>query len=151
MQARHFAGVRQPERRFTQERMGASTSTSDREGSWNVWSALESSRLKLLMWLLLPLTFGVGTLAMWLSARNWPAAIDREGITTRAGKRFLWDDFGEQRRVSVVDPRSGRRIAGRLDLVFGHGVVKVVPQSLAEGPAVLACISEGLGEPVNVG
>ena len=97
------------------------------------------------LWLVGVFTLGIGALAMWLSARSWPGVLDQEGITLRSGKRVEWDQLTDVRRVTVVNDR-GRRVTGRLELVFGKTKVKIVPQSLAEGHAVLEYVSQILGQ-----
>ncbi|MHB0876686.1 MAG: hypothetical protein ACYC5O_11660 [Anaerolineae bacterium] len=109
-----------------------------------------SGPYKSLMWLLAFTTLGVGTLALWLSARIWPKVMDAEGITLRNGKRVNWAEMTDSRLVTVVDDR-GRRVTGRLELIFGKTKVKVVPHSLEEGAEVMAFISKIAGGPVTTG
>ena len=104
----------------------------------------------MLLWLLLPFTFGIGTLALWLSALSWPQRLDHDGIVTRTGRRFLWKDLVEVRRVTVMQQHFGR-ITGRLDLVFRTGKVKIVPHSLKEGAAVIDYVGSAVGRPVTTG
>jgi hypothetical protein len=105
----------------------------------------------MLIWVLLPFTFGIGSLALWLSALPWPRLLDHDGIVTRAGRRFLWKDLVEVRSVTVVQQGHNRRITGRLDLVFRSGKVKIVPHSLKEGAAVMNYVSSAVGRPVATG
>lgn len=95
-----------------------------------------SSAYKSLMRLLAFTSLGVGTLALWLSARSWPRVVDGEGITVRNGRRVLWSDLTDLQVVTVADER-GRRVTGRVDLLFGKTKVKIVPHSLAEGQEVM--------------
>jgi hypothetical protein len=105
---------------------------------------------RLLMWLLLPFTMGVGTLALWWSARAWPRQLDHDGIVTRAGRRHLWRDLDQTTAVTVVQEGHGR-ITGRLDLVFRSGIVRIVPQSLREAGAVMDYVGAAVGRPVRAG
>ncbi|MBI5723113.1 MAG: hypothetical protein HZA50_04080 [Planctomycetes bacterium] len=93
-----------------------------------------------MLWLCGLMTLGIGALGMWLSTKRWPRLLDQEGATLRNGKRLLWKDVTEIIPVTVVDPR-GRRITGRLDIKFGKDKLKIVPQSLAEGQAVMDFIA----------
>jgi hypothetical protein len=95
-------------------------------------------------------TCGVGALAMWFTARSWPRQLTQEGITTRAGKTVRWADLDQQTRVTAVD-HLGRRMAGRLDLSFGKTTVRIVPDSLVQGPQVMAFLSEVLGSEAETG
>ncbi|MFQ5400285.1 MAG: hypothetical protein ACE5E7_11890 [Anaerolineae bacterium] len=87
---------------------------------------------------------------MWLATMSWPRILDQDGITLRNGRRVRWEALTEVRPITVVDAR-GRRVTGRLELVFGKVKVKIVPQSLAEGQAVLQYVSQILGEDVFTG
>ncbi len=109
-----------------------------------------SKSYKFILWLVGICTLGVGALLMWLSTRTWPGVIDQEGITLRNGKRVEWKQLSDVQRVTVVDSL-GRRVTGRLELVFGKTKVKIVPQSLAEGQAALDYVSQILGGEVAPG
>ena len=43
-----------------------------------------------LMVLLVPVTFGIGTLVLWLYARQWPKRADADGILDRRGRSIPW-------------------------------------------------------------
>jgi hypothetical protein len=105
-----------------------------------------SDPYKSLMWLLAFTSLGIGTLALWLTARSWPRVVDDEGMTLRSGKRVRWSEMTDTRLFTVVDDR-GRRVTGRLELYFGKTKVKVVPHSIAEGPEVMAYIDRMAGGP----
>lgn len=95
-------------------------------------------------------SFGIITAAMWVSSRNWPSVVDEEGITTRNKKRVYWKDLTAVQPVKVVSP-SGRRITGRLELLFGKTSVRIVPHSIKEGQDVMNFISHILGVDVETG
>ena len=95
-------------------------------------------------------TFGLGWIIMTLTARSWPKRIDGDGMTLRSGKTVRWADLSDTRRVMVVD-QLGRRMTGRLELVFGRTKVRIVPQSLIPADAVMAAISERLGYEATTG
>jgi len=90
-------------------------------------------------------TCGVGALVLWLTTRNWPRRLDDQGITLRSGKQVAWADLSAQQRVTAVDSL-GRRVSGRLDLMFGKTKVAIVPQSLVQGPQVMAYLEAVLGD-----
>lgn len=106
---------------------------------------------RMLMWILGFFTFGVGAFGLWLTARKWPRRLDDSGITLRNGKLFAWSALTDIIRVTVVRHEGGGRMTGRLDLQFGRYRVSIVPQSLVEGPAVMAWLSEKLGQELTTG
>jgi len=95
-------------------------------------------------------SFGVATIAMWFSSRKWPAVVDEEGIIMRNKKRVYWKDLTSIQPVKVVS-YSGRRITGRLDLMFGKTSVAIVPHSIKKGQEVMDFISDILGVDVKTG
>ncbi len=105
---------------------------------------------KMLMLILALVTCGVGWVALWATARSWPKVVDGEGITTRGGKRVFWTELDAQQRVSAVD-HLGRRISGRLDLVFGKTRVAIVPQSIVPAQQVMDVLSQVLGGQARTG
>lgn len=109
-----------------------------------------SGSYKVILWLVGFFTLGIGPLAMWLSTRSWPKELDGEGMTLRNGRRVRWDELTDIRRVTVVN-NMGRRITGRLDLIFGKTKVQIVPQSLEEGPAIMSYLSGVVGQELASG
>ena len=105
---------------------------------------------KMIRMILTVCTLGVGWFIMTLSARSWPRRVDDAGMTLRSGKQVSWDDLSDVRRVMVVD-QLGRRVTGRLELIFGKTTAKIVPQSLIPGHQVMAAISERLGFEATTG
>ncbi|GEM_PF-1983254 len=105
---------------------------------------------KKLQLLLAFVSCGVGWVVLYLSSRSWPARISEKGMTLQNGKKVAWSKLTNVERVTAVDQR-GRRVTGRLDLKFGKTTVKIVPQSIVPGQAVLDTISEILGERVETG
>lgn len=110
-----------------------------------------SGTYKTIMWVSGICTCGVGAYFMWLSSRSWPKVIDEEGMTLQNGKRVLWKEMTDRRSVTVVDSYTGRRITGRLELIFGKTTVRIVPQSIVEGSAAIDFITEIIGEEVESG
>ena len=109
-----------------------------------------SKSYTIILWIVGVFTLGVGALGMWFSARSWPKIVDSAGMILRNGKQVKWNEITNIEKVCVVDSL-GRRVTGRLELTFGDTVVKVVPQSLAEGADLMAFISKMLGEEVRTG
>lgn len=99
----------------------------------------------MVQWIVGLCTFGIGALAMHLSAQPWPKEMDEEGITTRSGKRYKWDDIEKATSVTVVDEK-GRRLTGRLDLKAGKDTIKIVTQSIIPADRVLAMVQRKLGD-----
>ncbi len=100
---------------------------------------------KMVQWIVGLCTFGIGALAMHLSTQPWPKELDGEGITTRSGKRYKWDDIEKATSVTVVDEK-GRRLTGRLDLKAGKDTIKIVTQSIIPADRVLDMIQRKLGD-----
>lgn len=99
---------------------------------------------KMVQWIVGLCTFGIGALAMHLSAQPWPKELDEDGITTRSGKRYKWDDIEKATAITVVD-QLGRRVTGRLDLKAGKDTIKVVTQSIVPADRVLDMVQRKLG------
>ena len=70
------------------------------------------------MWLLLPLTLGAGTLALWVYTMRWPLRLDDKGILLRNGLFVRWGDIT---RLGIVE-RQFEQEAIRLDLYFKGGM-----------------------------
>lgn len=105
---------------------------------------------RMLLWILGIFTLGVGALGMWLQTRSWPRVMDDDGITLRNGTRVRWSECTKIVRVTAVTEHGGR-ISGRADLLFGKTRVRLVPQSLVQGQAVLDYASAHLGQAVISG
>jgi hypothetical protein len=96
-------------------------------------------------------TLGLGLLLMvFVVARPWPKVADREGLTLRNGKRFLWSQLTNVQAVTVTGV-GGVRMAGRADLIFGTQTVHVVPVSIGPAQELFALIEEVTGRPVVSG
>ncbi len=93
-------------------------------------------------------TLGIGGIIMWLQTRSWPKLIDEQGITTRGGKRFMWDQVKNIYPVIVRNHR-GNRIGGRVEIEFEKKKIRVVPQSLENGWGVVDYISQITGVDVK--
>jgi hypothetical protein len=89
------------------------------------------------------LTFGMFALLFWLQTRRWPKRLDPEGMTLRNGDRLSWKD--------VTEVTCGARTLGGIPVNTWWEVraekvrAGIVPNSLAEGRAVLEFLSQALG------
>lgn len=109
-----------------------------------------NASFKMILWLVGLFTCGVGALGLWLTARSRPRIMDDEGITLRNRKRVLWRDCTRAIQVTAVADGGGR-ISGRAELEFGAVKVPLVPQSVAQGQAMLDYASRRAGTLVQSG
>lgn len=91
-----------------------------------------AQRYRFWMWLLLPLTFGVGTLILWAHARQWPRRIDRSGIQLRSGRFVTWQQIN---RMGVTKRQFDDELV-RVDLYFKTGKAQVPAAQLQYGDKV---------------
>jgi hypothetical protein len=95
------------------------------------------------MWLLAPLTLGLGTLALWLLALRWPRRIDRSGLTLRSGRQVPWAAI---RKIGVLkDARAGESRTVRLEIHCDWGIVRLPLRAIADGERVAAEIRASFG------
>lgn len=109
------------------------------------------SGFKTIMWIVGVFTCGVGAVGLWWQTRSWPRVMDADGITLRNGTRVRWADCTRVIQVTAVDGQGGGRMSGRADLEFGRVRVRLVPQSVVQGEAMLEFASERLGQRVISG
>ena len=105
---------------------------------------------KMVLWIVGIFTLGVGAIGMWWQTRSWPQTMDNDGIALRNGARVRWADCTGIERVTAVT-ETGSRISGRVDLKFGATRVRLVPQSVLQGPQMLQFASTKLGRDVVSG
>jgi hypothetical protein len=92
---------------------------------------------------------GLTPLLMWLvSVKDYPKALDAEGVTLRNGQKLPWKTLTEKKRL-ILRAKSGRQVVTGVGLVFGKTHVKIAPRVLAEGPRVLPYLSRILGEDLS--
>jgi hypothetical protein len=90
--------------------------------------------------------WGLGLILHWVNCKQFPKFIDKEGVTTRNGKRYLWKDLIRQQgeRLSIGST-SGPRLAGSVNLFFPDGKVRI-PTDLMQSPeAVFDFIQKNVG------
>ena len=112
-----------------------------------------AAKYRLVIWSLLPLSLGIGTVAMWLWALRWPRRIDQTGLTLRYGRRLPWSAV---KKIGVLkDSREGESRTIRLEIHFDRGVVRLPVWAFDDGEKVASEIraffgamnSARLGEP----
>lgn len=89
-------------------------------------------RFRIWMLLLLPLTLGVGTVAMWVWAQRLPRWVDNNGIQFRNGRFLRW---AEVKRLGVIEQSFSDETA-RIDLYFKDGTSRIPLTFLADGTYV---------------
>ena len=90
------------------------------------------------------MSFGFVPLVIWLAAvKDYPKALDAEGVTLRNGRKLPWSQLTGTRRL-IVRRGSQRAVTG-VGLVFGKKTVKIAPRVLREGARVLPYLSRILG------
>jgi hypothetical protein len=88
---------------------------------------------------------GLTPLVMWLvSVKDYPKALDAEGVTLRSGQKLPWSQLTEKKKL-VLRRGSQKTVTG-LGLVFGKKRVNIAPRALVEGDRVLPFLSRILRE-----
>jgi hypothetical protein len=88
------------------------------------------------MWLLAPLTLGLGTVALWLLALRWPRRIDRNSLTLRSGRQVPWATI---RKIAVLkDAGAGESRTIRLEIYCDRGTIRLPLRAIADGERVAA-------------
>jgi hypothetical protein len=95
------------------------------------------------MWLLAPLTLGLGTVVLWLLALRWPRRIDRSGLTLRSGRQVPWAAI---KKISVLkDPGAGESRTIRLEIFYDRSIIRLPLRAIADGERVAAEIRSFFG------
>ena len=69
----------------------------------------------------------VGALILAPGYRQSPRVLDARGVTRRDGRRLGWDEFIEQRTITVRTPGGTSAGLSHTELHFRSGVVKIFP------------------------
>ncbi len=93
-----------------------------------------SAGYRLWMWVLLPLTLGVGTLVLWVMSLGWPRSLDRTALTLRSGKKISWCSIVRIGVLKAEGLSSSRTV--RLKIYHTGGVCWVPVQFLDDGESV---------------
>lgn len=91
-----------------------------------------SQRYRFWMQLLVPLTLGIGTLALWLWAQRWPRHLDDRGILLRNGQLLRWSDI---KRIGVIEQQFSDETA-RIDLYVKGSIIRLQMNFLANGAQI---------------
>jgi hypothetical protein len=88
---------------------------------------------------------GFAPLVIWLvTIKDYPKAIDAQGVTLRNGRLLPWKELSGKRKL-VVHSGSRQFVAG-VSLTFGKVQVKIAPRALQGGERVLPYLGRILGE-----
>jgi hypothetical protein len=93
-----------------------------------------AARYRSWMFVLVPATLGLGTVALWLHSRNWPLMIDETGVRLRSQRYLNWTSIT---KLSV----SRSYLDGSVSHVRMHhsgGVTKIPVTGLEDGESVLS-------------
>ncbi|MGE3148687.1 MAG: hypothetical protein AB7K04_06415 [Pseudorhodoplanes sp.] len=93
-------------------------------------------RYRVLMAALLPVTLGVGTIALWALSRKWPLVVDAEGITLRHHRKVPW---GSISKIGLRRDYLGGQVS-RIDIHHDHGTSRIPTCNLHDGERVAADI-----------
>ena len=90
--------------------------------------------------------FGASSVAVWAAIAFWnyrqgPRSLDRDGVTRRDGRRFLWKDLTAKREGRGRLPGGQLGPLNHLDLVFPTGAVRVFPFTLENAGEVMETIT----------
>lgn len=100
--------------------------------------ARPNSRFLMWMLVLLPATFGLGSLVLWLWHRSFVHKVDSDGIYLWSGKFVAWKDVkGILTRKSYAD--HDRKVL-RLDVLCEDGRAIVMPNWLENGPEMVDAV-----------
>lgn len=89
---------------------------------------------------------GFVPLCMWAMAiKDYPKALDAEGVTLKSGRKLPWRELTEKRR-SILRTSGGKKFVTGVMLRFGDTRVAIAPRALKEGRQVLPYLSRVLGE-----
>jgi hypothetical protein len=88
------------------------------------------------MLLLLPMTFGVGTAALWLFSLKWPLSVDEEGLILRDHRRVDWNSI---RKIVVARNYLDGRIS-HVRIYHKDGVNEIRVNRLQHGEDVVRIV-----------
>jgi hypothetical protein len=94
----------------------------------------------------------IGGIAFWAYTRRaYPKTLDEEGATALNGKRYLWKDLQDMKRVKLVLAGTDIRLSGELNMHFSNGTVVIKPIMIDNGNEVFAYLSILFGRTVTSG
>jgi hypothetical protein len=93
-------------------------------------------RYRAWMWLLLPLTLGLGTAALWVHSLEWPLIIDSEALTLRSRRKLSWNKI---RKITTHRDYVDDRIL-QLDIQTAGSQWRIPMRELEDGQTVAVTI-----------
>ncbi len=95
---------------------------------------------RFLMWLLvlLPATFGIGSLLLWFWHRSFVYKVDANGIYLWSGRFVAWKDI--KGLLSRKSYSHANHAVLRLDVLLDHGRAVVLPGWLENGEQVVEAV-----------
>lgn len=110
-------------------------------------TAVYGVKYYILLVVLFAFTFGFGFF-IWLWMRTmWINEADEQGVTTRSGRRFGWDELTDIERTTQT--AVGMRIGGIGALIFGKKRVIINTMLLSNAKEVVEFVSVAVGTPVS--
>src|SRR5882757_6696246 len=88
------------------------------------------------MLVLLPMTFGIGTAALWARSLRWPSSVDEHGFTLRYRRKVPWQAV---RKIGVWRDYLDGQVS-RIDIHVVGGICSVPVRLLCDGEGVAAAI-----------
>jgi hypothetical protein len=93
---------------------------------------------------------GLTPLIIWfVSVKDYPKALDAEGVMLRNGQHVPWKNLTERRKL-ILRTKAGRQVVTGVGLVFGKIHVKLAPRVLVEGSQIFPYLKRILGEDLSV-
>jgi hypothetical protein len=85
-------------------------------------------------------TLGIGALLIYIEHRRWAQVFDPAGVTRIDGKKFLWQDLQEKRRVNMRNRANAP--LNHIELIFSGGKALVFPLMLENRCEVMAYLEQ---------
>jgi hypothetical protein len=103
------------------------------------------------MWILLPATAGLGTLALWARSLNWPLSVDANGVIMRHRGRVpwksirkisVWRDYcdGTSRAVHPAEMATGKGLVAPTGDIHHRRICTIPVRALHDGDSVAETI-----------
>ena len=107
-------------------------------------TARANGRFLALFLLLLPVTFGLGSLLLWSWRRSFVWRVDENGIQLWSGRRLPWSDVVSLHTRKADDPANKKML--RLDVQFKIGRGIILPRWLTNGEELADAVKAGMRE-----
>jgi hypothetical protein len=104
-----------------------------------------AARYRVWMLMLFPSTLGIGALALWLRALNWPRRITLDGVILRNRRVIRWQSVKE---VCVRRHcRDGH--VSRIDIRYAEGSISIPIKPLQDGQSVARVLLSAFREAIS--